>query len=198
MQQRSQIAARSCLTTGQVARHCQVSIPAVKRWIQDGRLAVFRTPGGHSRIELQELQRFLRQYGMPSYPSSAPELRILIVDDELSIVDFFVDLLTRDPRGFKLDTATDGYEALIKVGMFQPAVLILDLFMPRLDGIAVCRHLKENPETQDIKILGITGYPRLIPALLEAGADVCLAKPLELRDIRQALDRLLASLKVPR
>src|SRR5713101_5400355 len=89
---------RLCLTTGQAARHCQVSIPALKRWIRDGRLAAFKTPRGHCRIELEELQRFLRQYGMPLYPTSVLDIRILIVDDELYSVDLFVDLFTGAPR----------------------------------------------------------------------------------------------------
>jgi excisionase family DNA binding protein len=161
---------RLCLTTGQAARHCQVSIPALKRWIRDGRLAAFKTPGGHCRIELEELQRFLRQYGMPLYPTSAPAIRILIVDDESYIVDLFVDLLATDPREFTLDTATDGYDALIKVGMFRPSLLIL----------------------------GITGYPPLIPALLEAGTDACLPKPLQFRHARHEVEYLLASLEMAR
>jgi len=94
---------------------------------------------------------------------------IFSVDDEPHIVDLCMALLAHDPRGFKFDTATDGYAALIKVGMFNPSVLILDLFMPRLDGIEVCRRLKGNSDTQHMKILGITGYPHLIPALMAVG-----------------------------
>ena len=70
------------------------------------------------------------------------------VDDEPDMVDLFVRLLADDPRGFQLDTATDGYEALIKGGMLQPSLLILDLSMPGMDGIEVCHRLKANPATQ--------------------------------------------------
>lgn len=179
------------LRAGQAARHCQVSIPTVKRWIREGRLRAFKTPGRHTRIELEEFQRFLQQYGMPAYPGREPEPRVLIVDDEPDIVELLVDVLARDPRGVKTETATDGYEALIKVGAFTPAVLILDVVMPRLDGVEVCRRLKGSPETRHIKILGITGYPETIPRLLEAGADACLAKPLDVQELRRQLDRLL-------
>lgn len=180
------------LTTGQAARHCQVSIPALKGWIRDGRLAAFKTPGGHSRIELGEFQRFLQKHGMPAYPVSSSASRILIVDDEPLIVNLFVDLLARDPRGFNLETATNGYEALIKVGAFKPSLLILDVIMPQLDGVEVCRRLKKDPETRAIKILGITGYPDSIPELIEAGADACLTKPLNLRKMQLELERLLS------
>jgi len=180
------------LTTGQAARHCQVSIPALKGWIRDGRLTAFKTPGGHSRIEVTEFQRFLQKHGMPPYPVPWQPTRILIVDDEPLIVNLFVEFLARDPRGFDLESATNGYEALIKVGSFKPALLILDVVMPQLDGIEVCRRLKQDPETRGIKILGVTGYPDSVPGLLEAGADACLTKPLNLRKMQPELERLLA------
>lgn len=182
---------RVFLTSGQAACHCQVSLPTLKRWIRDGRVAAFKTPGSHYRIELDEFQRFLKRHGMPPYPVPVSAAHILVVDDEPGIVELLVDFLTADPRGFKLETATDGYEALIKVGGFKPALLILDVVMPRLDGIEVCRRLKGSPETRTIKILGITGYPDMIPGLLEAGADACLTKPLNVEEIQRQLDRLL-------
>jgi len=186
---------RAYLTVGEAARHCRVSPPALRAWIRDGKLRAFRTLGKHCRIELKEFQRFLREHGMPPYPAPPPETRILVVDDQPRIVDVLVDFLAGDPRGFKLETATDGYEALIKVGAFNPALLILDVAMPRLDGIEVCRRLKADPETRAIKILGITGYPDMIPPLLRAGADACLAKPLVLATVQQEIDRLLGGLE---
>ncbi len=121
-------------------------------------------------------------------------MRILIVDDEAGIVSLLAEFLANAPGGFKVETATDGYEGLIKVGEFKPSVLILDVLMPLLDGMEVCRRLKANPATRAIKILGVTGYPDTIPELMQAGADVCLSKPLDLRRLKQQLDRLLASL----
>ncbi len=180
------------VTTGQAARHCQVSVPALRRWIQHGQLKAFKTPGGHLRIVGEEFQRFLREHGMPAYPTLPSEARILVVDDEPDVVGLFMEFLAGDPRGFKLETATDGYEALIKVGAFRPSLLLLDILMPRVDGVEVCRRLKADPETRAIKILGITGHPDSIPALLEAGADACLTKPVDLGRLRQEAERLLA------
>ncbi len=184
---------RASLTAGQAARHCQVSIPAFKRWVREGRLVAFRTPGGHYRIELSEFRRFLQQHSMPAYPAAAPTARILIVDDEPLIVDLLVDLLGPNTRGFKVETATDGYEALIKMGALNPDLLILDVVMPLLDGIEVCRRLKANPQTRAIRILGVTGFPDMIPALMEAGADACLTKPLDPGLVTQEVERLLAT-----
>jgi len=183
---------RRALTSGQAAAHCQVSTPTLKSWIREGRLHAFRTPGGHVRVAVEDFQRFLRKHRMPAYPVPPPPAGVLIVDDEPQMVDMLVDFLTPHPRGFKIETASDGYEALIKLGSFRPALVILDVMMPKLDGIEVCRHLKTNAETRGIKILGITGYPDVVPGLLVAGADACLTKPLALDSLEREIARLLA------
>jgi len=163
----------------------------VKVWIREGRLLAFKTPGGHARIAVEEFQRFLRRHRMPTYPTPPPPAGVLVVDDEPQVVDMLVEFLTHRPRGFKIETASDGYEALIKLGSLRPALLILDVMMPKLDGIEVCRHLKSNPETRAIRILGVTGYPEMAPELLAAGAEAVLTKPLALDEVESHLDRLV-------
>jgi excisionase family DNA binding protein len=183
----------SSLTTGQVAAHCQVSTPTVKTWIREGRLRAYKTPGGHARIAVDEFQRFLQRHQMPAYPTAPPPAVVLVVDDEPQVVDMLVEFLAHHPREFKIETASDGYEALIKLGSLRPALLILDAMMPKLDGIELCRHLKGHPETQAIRILGVTGYPGVAPELLAAGADAVLTKPLALDEIERHLGRLVDS-----
>jgi len=181
----------SIITTQAAADHCRVSLPTLKRWIDTGSLPAFRTPGGHRRILVDEFQRFLSAEGMPPYPE-ATDQRILIADDNPGTVAVLLEALSADPRGFALASATDGYDALVKVGAFKPTVLVLDVLMPGLNGIEVCRRLRAGPETAGIRILGITGQHTLIPDLLAAGADACLAKPWRLEVLRSELDRLLA------
>ena len=128
---------------------------------------------------------------MPTYPAPPPPAGVLVVDDEPQVVEMLVEFLAHHPRGFKIETASDGYEALIKLGSLRPALLILDAMMPKLDGIEVCRHLKSNPETKTIRILGVTGYPAIAQDLLAAGADAVLTKPLALDKIEGYLRRLV-------
>src|SRR6266542_1162532 len=161
---------RGHLTTRQAAAHCRVSIPTLRRWIRAGALGAYLTPGGHRRIDLAEFQRFLRVQGRPDYPvGPAPRIRLLIVDDE----------------------------PLVKVGTFRPSVIILDVVMPGLDGVEACRCLRRIPETSDIRILGVTGHPAMIPVLLSAGADACVTKPLDPDAVCQELRRLASATGVP-
>jgi|SRR5690242_13088128 two-component system, OmpR family, response regulator len=184
---------RRLITTGEAAGHCQVSLPALRRWIRDGRLKAFQTPGKHARIEVREFQRFLKQYGMPPYSTDGipAGLRVLVVEDEPQVVEVLTGLLAAHPRHPTVETASDGYEALIKVGSFRPTFLILDIVMPKLDGLEVCRRLRADPETRDIKILAVTGREDLVPSVLAAGADGCIAKPFGFDVIDREIERLL-------
>jgi excisionase family DNA binding protein len=183
------------LTTRQAAAHCNVSIPTLRRWIRRGDLGAYLTPGGHRRIDLDEFQRFLRAQGRPAFPRGAPDrTRLLVVDDEPLVVDMLVELLADRP--FTIETATGGYEALVKVGTFRPSVIILDAVLPDLDGIEACRCLRRIPETRGIRILGVTGHPAMVPLLLGAGADACVTKPLDPDVVCRELD-CLAAPRVP-
>jgi len=182
------------LTTGEIAAACQVTIPTVKRWIAEGHLAAFKTAGGHYRITDEEFKRFQAAYKIPGPTDGQP--RILIIDDDKTLLESMVEALTWD-RTYKLETASDGYEGLIKVGTFHPHLLILDLRMPGLDGFQVCRKVKADPVMRSAKILAITGYPEgdARERIMRAGADGFLEKPFELTALRAEVARLLGALR---
>ena len=183
---------REHLTTRLAAAHCRVSIPTLRRWIRAGELGAHLTPGGHRRIALDEFQRFLRAQGRPAYPvGPEPRTRVLLVDDEPLVVQMLHDLLIDGP--FAIEAATDGYEALVKVGTFRPALIILDVVLAGLDGIEACRCLRRMPETREVRVLGVTGHPSMIPVLLGAGADACVTKPLDLDVVCREITRLTSA-----
>src|SRR5260370_39757161 len=141
------------LTTGEVARKCQVSLGTVKNWIEAGQLEAFRTPGGHFRIRASVLKRFQAAFGFP--PHSEEEPRILVIDDEPRFVDVALEFLRDRLPTARVEGAAGGYEALLKIGSFQPHVLLLDLRMPELDGFEVCRRVKKAPPNKTPKICGM-------------------------------------------
>jgi len=182
---------RRYLTTGDVAKECGVSPASVKKWIGQAKLHAVRTPGRHFRIPVEEFQRFRAAYRFPAEPEHAP--RILVVDDSPIVVDFLMDAL-RDLRpGVELEGASNGYEGLLKVGTFCPDLLVLDLRMPGLDGLEVCRRIKANPATRTTRILMITAFAEEGTAAeaRRAGADGFLRKPLRLDDLKAQVDRLI-------
>ncbi len=180
-------------TTGEIADFCHVTINAVKKWIVSGKLHAFRTPGGHFRVNKENFVEFLDKYKLDIKDEVFPERRkILIADDEPSVVEFIKGALESMQRGYQIETAADGYEALIKVGDFKPELLILDIMMPRIDGFEVCKRLKGDRSTSDIKILAVTAYGKEdIEKIVRCGADNCLPKPLGLKEFQKSVEELL-------
>ncbi len=180
-------------TTGEIAEFCDVTINAVKKWIAAGKLPAFRTPGGHYRIERRDFRAFVEKYKLhvkDRLPKD--EKKILIVDDEAHVLEFIKGALEASDEGYEIETARDGFEALIKIGSFHPGLLILDIMMPRLDGFEVCRRIKAESATKDIRILAVTAYgPDEMEKIKKCGADLCLAKPLSLKDLLLGVNRLL-------
>ena len=188
---------RRYLTTGDVAKACEVSSASVKKWIGQAKLRAIRTPGRHFRISVEEFQRFRAAYGFPLEPRPVP--RILVVDDSPMVVEFIMDALRGLRPEAKLESAFNGYEGLLKVGSVRPDLLVLDIRMPGLDGLEVCRRVKANATTRTTRILVITAFvdEGTAQEAYRAGADGFLRKPLRLDDLTTEVERLLRA-RAPR
>ena len=118
---------------------------------------------------------------------------ILIVDDEAYIVTSLEYVM--QSAGFEVAVAYDGEEALQKVAETVPALVILDLMMPKLDGFEVCEKIRQNPLWKDIRIIILTAKGRDIERKkgMSLGADDYMTKPFSTRDILNRVKELLAA-----
>ncbi len=120
--------------------------------------------------------------------------RVLIVDDFEDNREMYVAFLTFS--GFRVDQATNGFEALERAFAEPPDVIVMDLSLPGLDGWAATRRLKEDARTGHIPVLALTGHALdgSSKAALEAGCDGYLTKPCLperlLAEVRAVLDRI--------
>ena len=110
--------------------------------------------------------------------------RILVADDTESVRSLFNKLLTSD--GHEVVSASDGISALEAVQHHHPDVILLDVNMPEMDGLEVCRRLKADPATRLTPVVMVTGQCDLIDRLkgIEAGADEFLSKPVHPQELR--------------
>jgi DNA-binding response OmpR family regulator len=102
---------------------------------------------------------------------------ILIVEDEEDVMELIRYNLAKE--GFNCDAAYNGREALKKAQVMLPDLVLLDLMLPEVDGLEVCKRLKSSPHTEHIPIVMVTakGDEADIVAGLELGADDYITKP---------------------
>ena len=186
------MAMQEIFTIPQAAKYCAVNRMSMWRWVKSGYIPVSVTPGGHHRINVEDLSAFLRERGMyPLARKHFPRKRILIVDDDMHIRRALTKSLTG--QNFETESAVDGFEAGFKIMQFKPDLIILDLIMPGIDGFEVCRNVKKNPAMAHIKILAFTGYSTLEnrERILKAGADAFFVKPTDWTALLDSIKELL-------
>lgn len=124
-------------------------------------------------------------------------LRVYAVDDDQLILDILTGILD----GFcQLETFSSGDLCLKRVAEQKPDLFLLDVSMPEIDGYALCRHLKEDWDTQDVPVYFVSGHDDIETRLIcyEAGGDDFIIKPFEPAELQRKLavaGRLLAEKK---
>lgn len=115
---------------------------------------------------------------------------ILVVDDDFEIRQMLCTLLTF--QGYETIEAVDGRDALEKLTHFLPDALILDVMMPHMDGITLCRYLRREPTTARLPIVMLSGKAQAeaVQAGLAAGANRYLTKPMSLEALMACLHEL--------
>lgn len=168
----------------------QMDPSSIVKWVNDGKLPAYKTPGGHRRIRAEDLLAFLRHHSMfiPSELSEG-QTKVLIVDDDES----FLKALSRSMKAHKdidLVTCNAGIEALVRVGGERPDVLVIDVHMPEVDGLDVLKTLKAGPNTKEVQVIMMTGKPTadLEKKALALGAKAVLAKPVTAAGLVDAIN----------
>ncbi len=175
------------LTTGEIADLCHVHLRTVLQWIHDGKIKAYRTPGNHSRVKVEDFIAFLKQFNMPipdSLMSRSGGHKILIVDDDINMVSSVRRLFKREPN-FEIDVAYDGFEAGIKLLLFKPDLVVLDMKMPGMNGFEVAQKIKRSANCEHTKIIGVSAYFDDMDKerLREIGVDHCFDKPFNSIDL---------------
>lgn len=189
-------ATKTLLTTGDIARHCQVTQRTVHNWICRGHLPTSRTPGGHQRVRADDFRAFLQHHRLPSYGGGqtaghGSPARVLIVDDDPEIRRLITRFLLR-LGGYETDTADNGFTAGLEVARFHPDVVIMDVAMPHMDGLEACRRIKADPQTRAIRVLVLSAHSAAShrEAATRCGVDGWLRKPVRLKELAERIAEL--------
>jgi two-component system response regulator MtrA len=116
---------------------------------------------------------------------------ILVVDDDPNSLDIVRTYL--ESRGYAVATALDGKEALARLEEVRPAIVLLDVMMPGMDGWEVARLIKNHPHYSDVRVIMLTARSDFSDKHegLRAGADDYLVKPIRLEELGHRVERNL-------
>jgi len=173
------------LTTGDVARYLHVSQFTVSKWIRQGKLNAYVTPGGHYRIRPDEFRSFLKRYRMPIdeefFESRSSPHRILVVNSDAQAIKRIARTLSSNGIPVEVASANDDYEAGCQIVSFRPDLVIVDMSGHQLNGLKLCQQIKKHPASRHVKILALVQHTgaNQIQRTKKAGADEVAVQPLD-------------------
>jgi excisionase family DNA binding protein len=187
-------------TTRQAADRIGVSHRTVQMWVENGTLQAWKTAGGHRRIAVDSVERLLSEHrtALAGVPRRIPAARpiaptacarsVLIVDDDAILLRLYELEISTWGLDLAVRKASNGIEALIRIGEARPDILVSDLHMPGLDGFGMIRTLRNNPATASLPLVVVSGMDKPMVLAMGLPADVAyLTKPAPLAALRAAV-----------
>lgn len=113
--------------------------------------------------------------------------RILVVDDDPDLLA--ICSLILESEGYDIDVAHNGYEAYETLSHDGVDVVLLDVMMPVLDGITVCKMVKRDPRTKDLPVIVMSASQRLCDVAMESQADAVISKPFDIDQLVSTVHR---------
>ncbi len=119
-------------------------------------------------------------------------INVLIAEDNATNRELIRELL--ESRGYRVDEACDGSEALRMIEKRRPDILLLDIGMPVLDGFATIRAIRDNPHHSALPVLAVTAFAMQGDRehVLSSGFDGYLSKPIDAKSLAEELERVLS------
>jgi two-component system cell cycle response regulator DivK len=161
----------------------------------DDLLDAVRGLSASAREHRQRLQALRRSLAGSAVPSDRPRPIILVVNDAGDDRELTASVL--ETAGVDVLTATNGLEAVLVASYAQPALVLMDVNMPLLDGIEAARLLKTHPATQHLTLVAHTAWPQYYDGPLKRLFDAVLSKPTSPPDLIAAVRRMIEDESAP-
>jgi len=181
---------KEVLTTGEVAKICNVAPRTVSKWFDSGSLKGYRIPGSRDRrIPSSELTKFMRAHGIPLEGLNSGRTRVLIVDGERDVVDTLERILT-EQTSYEIRTSVSAFAAGMECERFKPHVVLLDIHLADADAKAFAESVRKNEHLQFTKIVAMSGKltDGQSQGLKGSGFDAFLKKPFQVRQVVEAIE----------
>jgi len=182
---------KEVLTTGEVAKICNVAPRTVSKWFDAGQLKGYRIPGSKDRrIPVSQLIRFMKAHGIPLDNLGAGQIRVLIVDDDSAVTDTLGKLLVEQTE-YDVHTAAGGFKAGMLCEKIKPHVILLDLHLEGADSRQFIDFIRTSDDLQMTRVIAMSGKltDGQAAQLRSQGFDAFLKKPFQMRQVIEAIER---------
>lgn len=185
---------KNVLTTGDVAKICNVAPRTVSKWFDSGQLKGYRIPGSKDRrIPLSELVRFMKAHNMPTGALSVGALRILVIDNSEQSRDALVRSLDAKDS-YEVQAAGSSFETGAAIQRFAPHVVLVNLLAQGIDAGGICRSMRDNEEYATIKLIALANHlsePEAA-ALIQKGFDGYVSNPSDATEVIRKIEEVTA------
>jgi len=185
---------KDVLTTGEVAKICNVASRTVSKWFDSGQLEGYRIPGSKDRrIPVDKLIKFMKAHGIPLDGLMSGRTRVLIIDQDEEVVSTLKKIL-EEKTSYEVATATSCFAAGFECERFRPHVLLLDIHMGDGESKAVTKFVQSCDDLQVTRIIGMSGKltDGQAAQLSHNGYDGTLRKPFSVRQVIEAIENVSA------
>ena len=177
------------LTLGQAAKYLGVAQSTIRKWSDLGRVPAFYTPGGHRRYRRRDLDAFLEHSGRITPEPTGPT--VLIVDDDARMREYVKANL--ELEGYSVREAGSAEEGLAALEQEPPALILLDVMMPRVDGWEMLRRVQERHGLGTIPVIMFSGKvdEQALTEATSRGARGFIGKPFDPQQLIESTKQLL-------
>ncbi len=185
---------KDVLTTGEVAKICNVAARTVSKWFDSGQIEGYRIPGSKDRrIPVQALMNFMQEHGIPFDGLMSGNTRVLIVDSDKEVCDTLKRVFSEQTE-YVVQSCSNPFTAGVECERFRPHVMLFDLEFCGDDYTSFTNGLRNSEDMQATKIIAMSG--RLtdgqMTRLTCSGFDGVLRKPFTVRQVIDSIENAVA------
>ena len=187
-------AAKDILTTGDVAKICNVAPRTVSKWFDTGQLKGYRIPGSKDRrIPMPSLVKFMKQHQIPLDGLQTGKTRVLVVDEASPMLEVLTQVLT-EQKGYEVTVAHSGFAAGVEAEKVRPHVILLEMHLSDVSGEKVVKLVRDHDDLQATKVIAMSGKltEGQSQALLGKGFDGYVKKPLNVNRVVEQVEDAMA------
>lgn len=181
---------KDVLTTGEVAKICNVAPRTVSKWFDSGSLKGYRIPGSKDRrIPVPELYRFMKAHQIPMDGIATGTTRVLIVDSDAEVGSVLHRVLT-DQTSYDVRAVATAFAAGLECERFRPHVVLIDVHISESDPRAIVDMVRSSDALQMTKLIAMSSKltDGQAHGLRAAGYESFLRKPFQVRQVVESIE----------